>query len=127
MNCRSARTWQLATLRINQRTKNLTKKSFQIVTHPPGVHLALKGKSFTDGIHNFCFCLSNMGLYVLSAKFLKSERRLVNVSCHCWFFFLQRARLVQSPKSPKQLPSTTKKSFPWQKKAGCLGSVCCSL
>ena len=29
---------------------------------------------------------------------------------------LQRARLVRSPKSPKQLPSTLKKSFPWQRK-----------
>ena len=47
---------------------------------------------------------------------------LRNVSYHFLFFFyqasrhLQRVRLVRSPKSPKQLPSTTKKSFPWQKK-----------
>jgi len=47
---------------------------------------------------------------------------LSNVSYHFLIFFyqvsrrLQRARLVRSPKSPKQSPSTTKKSFPWQKK-----------
>jgi len=29
---------------------------------------------------------------------------------------LQRARLVRSPKSPKQLPSTSRISFSWQKK-----------
>ena len=29
---------------------------------------------------------------------------------------LQKARLVRSPKSPKQLPSTSKRAFPWQRK-----------
>lgn len=42
MDRRSDCTWRLATLHTNQPTKDLVKRSLQVVTHPPGVHLALE-------------------------------------------------------------------------------------
>ena len=47
---------------------------------------------------------------------------IITVFSFCFFLFVQasrrllkKARLVRSPKSPKQLPSVSKKPIPWQR------------
>ena len=73
------------------------------------------------------YCLKDVSLFVADFICLLSSGKVSCLFCLIPrnFFFLRlqashrilkKARLVRSPRSPKQLPAASKRSFPWQRK-----------